>query len=124
MILRRKQRSRRPPPRAAIKKAEKTDVVRRARAVMARWNRRQREYGSWSRRKSRAFKKFNSDLDLADYTPWTITPSLLADRHSSTGWMIVSLAVAAAAVIGFAVWLALFDCGASRGQGLAAVSSH
>jgi hypothetical protein len=52
---------------------------------------------------------FHSDLDLPEYAPWTITPSLLAERHSSSGWMIVSLAVAAVAVVGFAVWLARFD---------------
>jgi hypothetical protein len=76
---------------------------------MARWSRRQREAGSWSRRKRRVFGMFHSDLDLPEYAPWTITPSLLAERHSSSGWMIVSLAVAAVAVVGFAVWLARFD---------------
>src|SRR5262249_9872750 len=78
-------------------------------AVMARWSRRQRESGSWSRRKSRAFGTLHAGVDLPEYAPWTITPSLLADRHSSTGWMIVSWAIAAAAVVGFAVWLARFN---------------
>jgi hypothetical protein len=73
-----------------------------------RWSRRQRESGSWSRRKSRVFGTFHSDRDLPEYAPWTITPSLLAEPHSSSGWMI-SLAIAAAAVVGFAVWLARFD---------------
>src|SRR5215471_20360229 len=85
------------------------DVVHLSGPVMARWSRRQRESGSRSRRKSRAFRTLHSEFNLPEYTPWTITPSLSAERHSSTSWMKVSLAVAVAAVVGFAVWLTRFN---------------
>jgi len=62
----------------------------------------------WFRRARPASGLLYSDSALPEYTPWTITPPPFRERRSSPGWIMVLLLIAAAAGIGFTVWVTRF----------------